>query len=138
MSVAADIYGDAAGALVDASGTVRQLKINLPNVRCDDGAKCSFRAVCRAVVSPMAARPAASVLFSDGSKTAETTLPAESTSACTTLGAITSLHGSDGRLVSPSSRRRARSPTICSLEFCASTGSTGGVLNFGCGLKSFV
>src|SRR5580700_7943294 len=123
MSEDADIQGAAAGALVTAGGTVCQLKINFPKVNRDDGAKRMVPASSSARWSAASSWLAASKLFSDGSKTAETTLPAASTSACTTLGATTSLYGSDGKLISLSSRRCASSPSICSVEFCARAGS---------------
>src|ERR1035441_2121716 len=131
---------NAHGAFVSANGTVCQLKISSPNIGRDDGAKRRLRAMASAFVSPLSARPSVSMAFSEGSRMAETTLPSASTSACTLLGASTSLNGSDGRWISFSfsSRRCASSPEICSVEFSANANGSDrtGLLNSGSGLKS--
>src|ERR1035441_5129071 len=120
---------DVHGALVAVTGTVCQVKIISPNISRGAGANRRLRASCKAIWS-------AAALALDSNITVES-LPAMSTSACTLLGAITSLTGIDGSSMRVSNRRRDSSPEICIVVACgmASSNVMTGSLNFGSGLK---
>src|SRR5215472_278688 len=97
---------------VEVTGTTCQLNISWPTAKCmsgcdprlsawgESGAKRMLRAMSTARTSASVSRAGngstvsrtteGSQEFAGGNSVAETTLPAESTSTCTTLGAITS------------------------------------------------